>query len=218
MGEVEQIVALGKGKMGASPVSLMDADKGKAAKEFRTSTQAQIRSSGSPTLQVLDQRISKLTRVPVSHNEAVQILRYEKDQYYSGHLDNWDPMYYTDAAFVEYGHRNRLITVFWYLSNVTKGGETLFARANGLPQPMDMYSCKKGLKVTPELGTVIFWYSLHANGNTDPNGLHAACPVRKGEKWSANYWVWNKPQGYIADMPDLGIDEPEEGERNRADL
>lgn len=35
-------------------------------------------------------------------------------------------------------------------------------------------------------------YSLHPNGNNDPNGLHASCPVRVGEKWSANYWVWNK--------------------------
>merc|ERR1711976_317491 len=57
-----------------------------------------------------------------------------------------------------------------------------------------MYSCEKGLKVKPQQGTVIFWYSLHPNGNTDPNGLHAACPVEEGQKWSANYWVWNKPR------------------------
>lgn len=38
--ECEEIVNLGKGRMFSSPVSLMDKDKGKAAKEFRTSTQA----------------------------------------------------------------------------------------------------------------------------------------------------------------------------------
>lgn len=215
--EVEQVVALGQGHMKASPVSLMDKDKGKAAKEFRTSTQAQIHSVNSPTLQTIDQRISRLTRIPVAHNEAVQILRYEKTQYYAAHLDNWDPEFYSDAAFVEYGHKNRLITVFWYLSNVTKGGETLFPRADGLPQPADMWSCKKGLKVTPEVGSVIFWYSLHANGNTDPNGLHGACPVKTGEKWSANYWVWNKPlRGGDEVMPDMGVDEPDDDQPRRS--
>merc|ERR1712107_886797 len=28
-----------------------------------------------------------------------------------------------------------------------------------------MWSCERGLKVKPEKGAVIFWYSLHPNGN-----------------------------------------------------
>lgn len=208
--ECDEIVKLGQGRMVNSPVSLMDKDRGKAAKEFRTSTQARVPSSESRTLAEIDQRISRLTHIPVQHNEEVQILRYEKTQYYSAHLDNWDPAYYSgkDTSFMEHGHNNRLITVFWYLTNVSEGGETLFPRADGLPQPMDMYSCDAGLKVKPELGNVIFWYSLHPNGNTDPNGLHAACPVKVGEKWSANYWVWNKPRSQRAvAMPDESVDK-----------
>lgn len=39
--------------------------------------------------------------------------------------------------YIDKGHRNRLLTVFWYLTNVAKGGETAFPRANALPQPED---------------------------------------------------------------------------------
>jgi len=208
--ECEKIIGLGKGRMRNSPVSLMDKDKGKAAKEFRTSTQAQISSKSSTVLQDIDTRIAHLTKVPAHHNEEVQILRYEKTQYYSAHLDNWDPQYYgSNTGWIEGGHYNRLITVFWYLVDVAEGGETIFPRAEGLPQPHDMYSCEKGLKVRPERGSVIFWYSLHPNGNTNPNGLHGACPVENGQKWSANYWVWNKPKSNNRNsiMPDWGLED-----------
>jgi len=187
--------------MESSPVTLMDKDKGKAAKEFRTSSQARLDRAESGTLRDIDARVGGLTGVPKIHNEEVQLLRYERTQYYSAHLDNWDPSYYSDAAWFEHGHNNRFITVFWYLTTVDKGGETIFPRAYGLPQPQNMYGCEQGLKVKPVKGSVIFWYSLHPNGNTDPNGLHGACPVEEGHKFSANYWVWNKPR-----VPNPGVD------------
>ena len=40
--------------------------------------------------------------------------------------------------------------------------------------------------------TVIIFYSLHPDGTMDHNSLHGACPVKKGNKWSANFWLWNK--------------------------
>lgn len=214
--ECTDILKIAEGRMFNSPVSLMDKDKGKEAKEFRTSTQARIGNDESAHMGVINDRIARLTRVPVEHNEDVQVLRYQKTQYYGAHLDNWDPAFYSgqDTAFIEHGHNNRLITVFWYLSNVTEGGETWFPRSDGLPSPRDNYACDRGLKVKPERGTVIFWYSLRPNGNTDQNGVHAACPVVTGEKWSANYWVWNKPRGPFLrhEMPDAGIDEAEPDE------
>jgi len=211
--ECEEIVELGRGRMHNSPVSLMDKDKGKESKEFRTSTQARLDRTESLMLREIDERISRLTKVPAPHNEQVQILRYEKTQYYAAHLDNWDPAFYTTegSEFIEHGHNNRLITVFWYLTDVSEGGETNFPRTDGLPQPADMYNCVQGLKVKPVKGSVIFWYSLHPNGNNDPNGLHASCPVRVGEKWSANYWVWNKARPVMP--PDEGVDELDDDER-----
>ena len=54
------------------------------------------------------------------------------------------------------------------------------------------------MKVKPEKGKVIVFYSLKADGELDPESLHGACPVEQGIKWAANKWVWNAPMNYIA--------------------
>lgn len=82
--------------------------------------------------------------------------RYRLGEFYAAHTDNFDPQYYQNSVdYIDKGHRNRLLTVFWYLTNVSQGGETLFPRAHALPQPEDMHSCEKGLKVQPEIGAVL---------------------------------------------------------------
>jgi prolyl 4-hydroxylase len=86
-----------------------------------------------------------------------------------------------------------MITVFWYLSDVEEGGETVFPRFGGAPQPSSMSNCDHGLKVKPVRGKVIIFYSLKADGSLDPLSLHGACPVKQGVKWAANKWVWNAP-------------------------
>ena len=216
--ECDVIIAMGEANMSESPVVPMDIhDKDIDAKVFRTSTQARMNSASSPLLQELDHRISNLTRVPVSHNEEVQVLRYRTGEFYAAHNDNFDPAFYqTSVDYIDKGHRNRLLTVFWYLTNVSKGGETNFPRANALPQPEDVHSCEHGLKIGPEVGTVVLWYSLRPNGNPDPNGLHAGCPVEEGQKWSANYWVWNKPRSFEISMPDADSDDEYSGEMSVA--
>ncbi|CAE7663738.1 P4H6, partial [Symbiodinium pilosum] len=85
-----------------------------------------------------------------------------------------------------------------------------------MPQPEDMHSCEHGLKVQPEIGSVLLWYSLRPNGNSDPNSLHASCPVQDGLKWSANYWVWNKPRDFGIDLPDADYDDEYSGESSEA--
>eukprot|EP00929_Paragymnodinium_shiwhaense_P067379 TRINITY_DN33923_c0_g1_i1.p1 TRINITY_DN33923_c0_g1~~TRINITY_DN33923_c0_g1_i1.p1 ORF type:complete len:277 (+),score=30.32 TRINITY_DN33923_c0_g1_i1:106-936(+) len=79
--ECERIVDLGEPGMHESGVSLMDKDKGRAAKDFRTSTQSRPSKNSDPLFKALDDRVANLTRIPVSHNEEVQILRYFKTQY-----------------------------------------------------------------------------------------------------------------------------------------
>jgi prolyl 4-hydroxylase len=86
-----------------------------------------------------------------------------------------------------------MVTVFWYLSDVEAGGETIFPRQGGLPQPASMSDCSTGLKVKPKRGKVIVFYSMKPDGNMDPLSLHGACPVKQGVKWAANKWVWNLP-------------------------
>lgn len=192
-----------------------DIEKGTQHSEFRTSRQAWLTNDLSSVIAELDERVANLTRVPASHNEPVQLLRYDEGQYYHGHMDWTELELYPDQGDVwlqsHFGHQDRLATVFWYLNDVQHGGETIFPKhgqpicepesrggqhvrqCKGAWDP-DMASCKKGLKVAPRQGTVILWYNYHPSGRGDRNALHAGCPVGRGlTKWSANKWVRTKP-------------------------
>ena len=41
----------------------------------------------APIIQELDERTSRLTRIPASHNEPVQLLHYDTGTYYHAHMD-----------------------------------------------------------------------------------------------------------------------------------
>lgn len=185
-----------------SQVSLQDKDKGRPSSDFRTS-QSCFLALKHPTLDGIDYRTASLVRIPRSHQEQVQVLRYGLNEHYSAHTDYFDPALYKNdpgtLATIQHGKRNRLATVFWYLSNVTSGGETNFPLSDDLPYPSTLDKCIQGLKVKPVRGRVIIFYSLLANGAPDPKSLHAACSVEEGIKFAANKWVWNAPMGYIRD-------------------
>lgn len=52
-----------------------------------------------------------------------------------------------------------------------------------------------GLKVTAEMGKAIIWYNHFVNkksgwlGEQDMHTYHGGCPVKKGGKWVANFWI-----------------------------
>lgn len=57
------------------------------------------------------------------NGEDIQVLRYEHGQKYDPHFD-----YFHDKVNIARGG-HRIATVLMYLSNVTKGGETVFPDA-----------------------------------------------------------------------------------------
>ena len=59
----------------------------------------------------------------------------------------------------------------------TAGGETSFPKAD------------TAFKVRPSKGTALLFYNLLDDGNGDDLAMHAALPVRSGDKWAANLWV-----------------------------
>ena len=45
--------------------------------------------------------------------------------------------------------------------------------------------------MTPKKGSAVLFYNLLPDGNGDDLALHAALPCNEGEKWLANFWVWD---------------------------
>jgi len=199
--ECDLIQEMAAPKMEYSKVTLMDKDKGRPASDFRTS-QTTFLASSTPELQDVDRRTASLVRIPASHQESAQVLRYGNTEKYDTHHDYFDPSLYKKDPGVlrmtQHGRNNRMATVFWYLSDVESGGETVFPRYDKAPQPRNMQMFHAGLKVKPERGKVIIFYSLTPDGNVDPLSLHGAAPVRGKDdvKWAANKWVWNAPMKF----------------------
>jgi len=198
--ESEHIMQRVRHTIQKSPVAMKDADqaKAKAAKDFRTSSQEFLPTSGDDILAAVDERVQMLTRIPITHAEHIQVLRYNQMEHYSAHHDFFDPADYANNKnimnMIQNGATNRMATVFFYLTNVTRGGETNFPRAGGLPQPHDFFDCSRGYSSWPMANKVIIFYSMLPDGSMDKNSLHGGCDVLEGQKWSANFWLWNKPQ------------------------
>ncbi len=195
--ECDHIIALAEPHMGQSVVNRMDGDEGKDDTTWRTSTTHFLSRGQTPLAKQIERRIFDATRVPITHGEGTQVLRYEKSQHYYTHHDFFEPARYRNSQstlkMIEHGAKNRLATVFWYMSTVEKGGQTNFPRAGGLPPPRDTHRCTQGLLVEARRGKVIVFFNMLPDGSLDELSLHAGCSVEKGLKWAANKWLWNKP-------------------------
>ena len=65
--------------------------------------------------------------------------------------------------------------------------------------PYDYFDCSNGVSVFPAEGKVIIFYSMLPNGEMDEMSLHGGCDVLEhDEKWSANFWLWNKPYHFMS--------------------
>jgi len=152
----------------------------------------------------LDERIAEVIHVPrhLGLEDATQVLKYQPGGHYWLHYDAVRLSQAGNNPAVLNGVQ-RLATFFYYLTDVEEGGETIFGMAgeNGWKEDDNIMwsSCEKGYKIKPEKGTAILWYNLmaegHMEGEIDPYSLHAGCDVVKGEKWSANKWIYNKKYG-----------------------
>ncbi|KAI3385656.1 hypothetical protein SNEBB_000063 [Seison nebaliae] len=91
---------------------------------------------------------------------------------YKPHYDCFDV---NKLASTGQSSNQRIATWMYYLSDVEKGGATVFPNV--------------GARVVPIKRSAVFWYNLHKNGKPDVNTLHAACPILIGIKSVANHWI-----------------------------
>ncbi|CAK7330075.1 unnamed protein product [Dovyalis caffra] len=184
--QCESIITMAKSKLKPSTLALRKGETAESTKGTRTSSGTFISGSEDKTgtLDFIERKIAKATMIPQSHGEAFNILRYEIGQKYDSHYDAFNPD--------EYGPQSsqRVASFLLYLSTVEEGGETMFPFENGssVISGFDYKQCV-GLKVKPQQGDGLLFYSLFPNGTIDRTSLHGSCPVIKGEKWVATKWI-----------------------------
>ncbi|XP_024018499.1 probable prolyl 4-hydroxylase 7 [Morus notabilis] len=184
--ECDHLITLAKDKLEKSMVA--DNDSGKSImSEVRTSSGMFLQKAQDQIVTDIEARIAAWTFLPEENGESMQILHYEHGEKYEPHFD-----YFHDKANQELGG-HRVATVLMYLSNVEKGGETIFPNAEqkmSQPKGANWSDCaKSGYAVKPYKGDALLFFSLHLDATTDTNSLHGSCPVIEGEKWSATKWI-----------------------------
>jgi len=177
--EVQAIINIATPRIRASTVGNQDGG-GVRTSSTRTSWNTWVGRFTTPVTQSLYLRAADVLNVHESllntntNAEEMQVVHYDVGQTYAPHHD-WGVSGYPES---------RYITLLLYLTDmkhVGAGGETSFPKAmNGL-----------GIKVHPGKGSAVLFYNLLEDGNGDDLSLHEACPVKDGEKWLANFWVWD---------------------------
>ncbi|CAM6126764.1 unnamed protein product [Calypogeia fissa] len=182
--ECDHVINLAKDKLTKSMVA--DNDSGKSVEsEIRTSSGMFLSKAQDDVVKTIEDKIASWTFLHPDNGEAMQILKYEYGQKYEPHFDYFHDKYNQ----VQGGHR--IATVLMYLSDVVKGGETVFPSAEDKSFKDDSWTeCgKRGVAVKPRKGDALLFYNLHTNASPDEESLHMGCPVIEGEKWSATKWI-----------------------------
>ncbi|CAL0308309.1 unnamed protein product [Lupinus luteus] len=184
--ECDHLINAARGKLEKSMVA--DNESGKAIlSQERTSSGMFLFKAQDKVVADIEARIATWTFLPYENGEHMQILHYEHGQKYEPHHD-----YLLDEYNQQFGG-HRIATVLMYLSNVKKGGETVFPNSYPtLSQPKDeswSECAKMGYAVKPRKGDALLFFSLLPNATIDTRSLHGSCPVIEGEKWSATKWI-----------------------------
>eukprot|EP00249_Psilotum_nudum_P007568 c20660_g1_i1 orf=846-1700(+) len=182
--ECNHLMNLARDKLEKSMVA--DNESGKSVlSEIRTSSGMFIDKGKDDIVARIEDRIATWTFLPKENGEAMQILKYEHGEKYEPHYD-----YFHDMVNQKLGG-HRVATILMYLSNVVRGGETVFPNSQDPQTKDDTWSecSKKGIAVKPEKGDALLFFSLNPDGIPDTRSLHGSCPVIEGEKWSATKWI-----------------------------
>lgn len=159
--------------------SVGDTETGAFESDTRTSSNTWLSRSTSPITETLFRRAADLIQIDHRHltretgAEDLQVINYKHGQKYDSHHD-WGVSGYPES---------RYLTLLLYLNDQASsraGGETSFPK-----------SAEGPIKVHPGKGSAVLFYDLLPDGNGDDLSLHASLPVLEGEKWLANFWVWD---------------------------
>ena len=146
-------------------------------RDFRTSETCDL-DPKHPLVAEVQQRLSRLVGIPVSHAEPLQGQRYAPGQEFKPHTDTFNPGsadYYLNCA--EAGQRSW--TVMIYLNQPEDGGATRFKLI--------------GKTIQPEIGKLLAWNNQLPDGSPNPATLHQGMKVRRGTKYILTQWYRAHP-------------------------
>lgn len=146
--------------------------------QSRTSSGAFIDVGSTRIVQAIEARIERLTKIPVNHGEALQVLHYGNTEEYQPHYDFFEPDDEVSKATLA-GPGNRVGTLLLYLNEVDRGGATYFPKLD--------------LAVHPRPGQALWFRYLDQSGQVDYRSEHAGLPIIAGEKWVATKWLRERP-------------------------
>ena len=142
--------------------------------DYRISEQMYFQLGSNDVVKSTEQKIEKLTGLPIASGEGMQVIRYGIGGHFKVHCDWFDSRYPGNEPVLRTGGQ-RIATVILYLNDVKAGGETFFPKIN--------------LRVQPKQGTALFLWNVDEQGNPDVNTLHAGEDVLEGEKWIMTKWI-----------------------------
>lgn len=147
--------------------------------QFRTSETCDL-DPANPLVARVQQRLSLLTGIPLSHAEPLQGQRYAPGQEFRPHTDSFNPGgadYFFHCA--EAGQRSW--TAMIYLNEPGDGGATRFKAI--------------GKTIQPETGKLILWNNLLPDGSPNGATIHQGMKVRRGTKYVLTQWYRQHPFG-----------------------
>ena len=217
-------------KASARPLGAQSFDEAQGSGK-RTSSGCVMRDDEVPTIR---KRFADLAGVALSQLQPLKVSRYVAGQRFDIHTDAWrgdlrgqpaaDDDYWADRQRAEHGVPgapirgvNRMLTIFVYLSDVTRGGRTRWRwtdhdRALGGTLGGSFYDAptpgsgrtdvKAGsgdeVAVQPEMGLGVLHFpstSAEHGGVTDYNAYHEAePPIEPPEKWILQSFIWTHPK------------------------
>jgi len=142
----------------------------KVVSDLRTSTNTWCDEECLNDTQDILEKIQLITGIPHDNAEHLQLLRYEPGQQCFVHND----------FLVDHKDRPqgiRILTLYFYLSNVEEGGQTHFPEI--------------GVSVEPKKGRAVLWPSVlnEDPDKQDPQTSHGSHPIISGTKYGANAFI-----------------------------
>lgn len=140
--------------------------------KYRTSSTAYLEKGMNKKVKIIEERIASLLNVNYKKIEPLQIVIYEKDQYFKPHLDT----FYENSIELQQGG-NRTHTILIYLNDIDEesGGKTIFTKLN--------------MKFQPKKGNAIYFQNM-INGKIDNRLMHEGESLYNlTKKYIINIWI-----------------------------